>query len=121
MLSQQSRPASFRNCYVDQRHDGPAQIENSSKVSWPERQSCQQWPVQDFLNVQHRQTKPLASAAENAILRLRQPLFHRSKSFKQVVRIRGKRYQVKIFAHRRIILESSSRQIAVQLAATLPV
>src|SRR5580704_5619419 len=35
MLRQQSRPPSFRNSDINQRHDSPAQIENARQISRP--------------------------------------------------------------------------------------
>src|SRR5271156_1042308 len=104
VLGQQSRAAAFRNRDVNQRHNGSAQIENAREVRRTERQLCQQWPVQDFLDIQHRQTKAFAPAAENDVLRLRRTLFHRPKRFEQIVGIGGQRYKMKIFTHSRIVL-----------------
>src|SRR6266852_1805781 len=67
MLGQQSLPASFRNRYIYQRHDGAAQIEYSNQVCRAKRELCQQRPIQHFLDIQNRKAKPLASAAEDAI------------------------------------------------------
>src|SRR5271154_3083659 len=104
VLGQQSRAAAFRNRDVNQRHNGSAQIENAREVRRTERQLCQQWPVQDLLDIQHQQTKASAPAAENDVLRLRRTLFHRPKRFEQIVGIGGQRYKMKIFTHSRIVL-----------------
>src|SRR6266403_2982859 len=102
VLGQQSRPAAFRNGNVDQRHDGPAQIKYSDQERRSKRQLCQQRPVQNFLDVQNGKAESLAPAAENAILRLRRPLFDGPKSFEQIagIGVRGKGLEMEVFAHR---------------------
>ena len=44
MLWQQSRPPPFRNSDIDQRHNGPAQIENARQVRRAKRQA---WELDD--------------------------------------------------------------------------
>src|SRR5258708_3192511 len=88
VFGQQSWPAAFRNRNVDQGHDGAAQIEDSNQIGRPKWDFRQQRPIQHFLYVQNREAESLASAAENAILRFRQPLFDRPKSLEQIAGIR---------------------------------
>src|SRR6266403_1044821 len=102
VLGQQSWPASFRNRNVYQRHDGAAQIEYSDQVCRAKGELCQQRPIQHFLDIQNRKAEPLAPAAEDAILRLRRPLFDRPKRFEQIagIGVRRKGFEVEVFAHR---------------------
>src|SRR5437016_9821566 len=78
MLWQQPRAPAFCNRDINQRHDRSPQVENSHKVRWAQRNSCDQRPVQDLLHIQNRQTKSFAPASENAVLRFRRPPLHRT-------------------------------------------
>src|SRR5882757_1642620 len=102
MLRQQSGPAAFRHGDVNQRHDRAAQVEHADKIGGRERQLRRVRPLQDFLDVQHWQAKPFASAAENAVLRFRSALFQRAKGFQQLRRIGvgRKRCQLEFVVHR---------------------
>jgi hypothetical protein len=84
MFWQQPGPPAFRNGNVNQRDNRAAQIENPNQVRRAQWKLAQQRPIQHFLDIQHREAEALAPATENAILRLRPPLFERPESFQQL-------------------------------------
>src|SRR5260370_16190138 len=114
VLGQQSRPAAFRNRNVDQRHNGAAQIEYSDQVCRAEWELCQQRPFQYFLDIQNGEAKSLASAAEDAVLRLGRPLFNRPKGLEQIagIGVCGKRLKVEVFDHRLFACSASLTRTA---------
>src|SRR5205814_6171727 len=121
VLGQQSRPAAFRNRNVYQWHDAAAQIEDSNQVRRAKRKLCQQWPIQHFFDVQNRKAKSLASAAEDAILRLRRPLLDRPKSFEQIagIGVCGKWFEMEVFAHAYLLALRIMRTVAPRGASPL--
>src|SRR5229473_4437354 len=123
VLGQQSRPAAFCNRNVDQRHDRATQIKYSNQVWRAKRQLCQQRPIQHFLDVQNREAKALTPAAEDAVLRLRRPLFDRPKSFEQIagIRVCRQRFEMEVFAHRLFSCSATLMRTAVPREAGLPV
>src|SRR5712664_3496864 len=122
VLGQQSWPAAFRNRNVYQRNDGAAQIEYSDQVCRAKGELCQQRPIQHFLDVQNRKAESLAPAAEDAILRLRQPLFDRPKSSEQIggIGVRGKGFEMEVFAHRLFSWSGTLMRTAAPREASLP-
>src|SRR5229473_161486 len=122
VLGQQSWPASFGNRNVYQRHNGAPQIEYSDQVCRAKGELCQQRPIQYFLDIQNRQAEPLASATEDAILRLRRPLFDRPKSFEQIagIGVRRKGFEMEVFAHRLCSGSKTIMRTAALRVADLP-
>src|SRR5579859_1788753 len=102
MLRQQTRAAAFRHGDVDQRHDRAAQIKYADNVRGRERQLRRIRPFQNFLDVQHRQAKAFASAAENAVLRFRRAIFERAERFEQLggIGVGRKRRKLEFVVHR---------------------
>src|SRR5215470_13924520 len=102
MLGMQAGTAALGDRDVDQRHDRPAQIEDTHHVTRAEGKLGDYGPFKNFFDVEHRQAKTLAAAAEDTILRFSRALLERADCFEHFRRVGvgRKRRELEVFSHR---------------------